>query len=619
VKAAAPVLVCLGNPPYDRQQIDLEEQETIKRKGGWVRFGDEHLGDRPLLADFLKPLETLGWGVHAKNLYNDYVYFWRWALWKVFENKGGPGIVSFITAASYLRGPGFAGMRQVMRQMFDEMWIIDLEGDNLGARKTENVFAIRTPVAIAVGVRYGEPRPDNPAVVHYTRISGTREEKLKTLAQVQTFADLPWRECLAGGTDLFLPTSDKPYWNWPLVTDIFPWQVTGVMAGRTWPIAPNVSVLNNRWITLLESKKRRMLFKDSPTGRRLHLPAPMLPPSNEEPLPTIGKLLENTPPLKLIRYSFRSLDQQWILADSRLLDRPSPDIWRVQSDCQIYLTSLLTDVLGEGPSAVATAHIPDKHFFRGSFGGAHVIPLWRDAEGTEPNITGGVLAVLAKTYGRAITPEDLLAYCYALMASPEYVRRFWDELTIPGLRLPVTKEAALFNQAVELGRRLLWLHTYGERLVPPGHKPGRVPPGKTMCLKGIPETIEDYPETFSYEAAEQKLRVGKGVFGPVRQEVWEFSVSGFEVVKSWLAYRMKKGAGKKSSPLDAIRPEKWEFDEELLDLLRVLEHTVAMWPDLRKVLEAIVAGELFAAKDFPEPTPVERAAKKAAPLFEMAD
>ena len=252
VKAAAPVLVCLGNPPYDRQQIDLEEQETIKRKGGWVRFGDEHLGDRPLLADFLKPLEMLGWGVHAKNLYNDYVYFWRWALWKVFENKGGPGIVSFITAASYLRGPGFAGMRQVMRQMFDEMWIIDLEGDNLGARKTENVFAIQTPVAIAVGVRYGVPMPDTPAAVHYTRISGSRDEKLKTLAQVQSFPDLPWRECLAGWTDLFLPTSNKPYWNWPLVTDIFPWQENGVQFKRTWPIGETQEVLINRWAMLVK-------------------------------------------------------------------------------------------------------------------------------------------------------------------------------------------------------------------------------------------------------------------------------------------------------------------------------------------------------------------------------
>jgi hypothetical protein len=473
-------------------------------------------------------------------------------------------------------------------------------------------------VAIAIGVRNGEPRSDNPAVVHYSRINGTKEEKLKALAQMEKFGDLPWRECLPGWNDLFLPTSDKAYWDWPLVTDIFPWQVTGVMAGRTWPIAPNVSVLNNRWKILLKSKERRMLFKDSPTGRQLHLPAPLLPPKKGKPLPTIERLTDNSPTPVTIKYSFRSLDQQWLLADSRLIDRPSPDIWRIQSDCQIYITSLLTKVLGEGPSALATAQIPDKDHFSNR-GAKDVIPLWRDAEATEPNITGGVLEVLSKTYGQAITPEDLFAYFYALIASPEYVRRFWDELTIPGPRLPITKDAALFNQAAKLGRQLIWLHTYGERLVPTGHKPVRVPPGKTKCLKGNSANPKEYPETFSYEVAEQKLHVGQGVFAPVRQEVWEFSVSGFEVVKSWLAYRMKKGAGKKSSPLDDIRPEQWEFDEELLDLLWVLEHTLEMCPKLRKVLNTILAGELFNAKDFPEPTAVERAAKKEAPLFEMGD
>ena len=49
-----------------------------------------------------------------------------------------------------------------------------------------------------------------------------------------------------------------------------------------------------------------------------------------------------------------------------------------------------------------------------------------------------------------------------------------------------------------------------------------------------------------YDAAEQKLHVGEGVFGPVRQEVWNFSVSGLAVLQSWLAYSMKKGAGRKS-------------------------------------------------------------------------
>ncbi len=173
VKAQTQVIVCIGNPPYDRQQMTEEEKSTWKRKGGWVRFGDKGEEGKGILKDFLDPLAHSRQGVHAKNLYNDYVYFWRWALWKVFGTPAGterrPGIVSFITASSYLRGPGFAGMRQVMRETLDDLWIIDLEGDNLGARKSENVFAIQTPVAIAIGVRYAAPRPEVPARVRYAR------------------------------------------------------------------------------------------------------------------------------------------------------------------------------------------------------------------------------------------------------------------------------------------------------------------------------------------------------------------------------------------------------------------------------------------------------------------
>ena len=76
--------------------------------------------------------------------------------------------------------------------------------------------------------------------------------------------------------------------------------------------------------------------------------------------------------------------------------------------------------------------------------GEDVIPLWRDAEATEPNITAGVLEALAQAYDQPVTAADLFAYCYAVMASPDYVHRFWDELTIPGPRLPITRDAALF-------------------------------------------------------------------------------------------------------------------------------------------------------------------------------
>ncbi len=90
--------------------------------------------------------------------------------------------------------------------------------------------------------------------------------------------------------------------------------------------------------------------------------------------------------------------------------------------------------------------------------------------------------------------------------------------------------------------------------------------------------------------------------------VWSLSVSGLQVVRSWLSYRMRSGAGRKSSPLDDIRPERWtsQLTEELLELLWVLEATVAMFPALAELLESVVAGETFKAEDLPVPTFAER-------------
>ena len=53
--------------------------------------------------------------------------------------------------------------------------------------------------------------------------------------------------------------------------------------------------------------------------------------------------------------------------------------------------------------------------------------------------------------GGSISAEDLFAYAYALLATPEYVKTFWDELALPGPRLPLTKDAALFAEGAALG------------------------------------------------------------------------------------------------------------------------------------------------------------------------
>jgi hypothetical protein len=90
-------------------------------------------------------------------------------------------------------------------------------------------------------------------------------------------------------------------------------------------------------------------------------------------------------------------------------------------------------------------------------------------------------------------------------------------------------------------------------------------------------------------------------------------VSGLKVVHSWLGYRMKSRAGKKSSPLDDIRPERWtpQLTDEFLELLWVLEATLAMEPDLSTVLDAVVASPCFTASELPQPSETERKPPKA--------
>lgn len=135
-----------------------------------------------------------------------------------------------------------------------------------------------------------------------------------------------------------------------------------------------------------------------------------------------------------------------------------------------------------------------------------------------------------------------------------------------------------------------------------------MPRGQAKVTKAIPDTPEGYPEDHAYDPAGRTLRVGEGELGSVSPEVWEFEVSGLRVVKSWLDYRMKKPAGRSSSPLDEIRPERWTvgMTHELLELLWVLEATLAEKSYGVDLLACIVESDLFEADEFPRPSEEER-------------
>ncbi|MCC7409539.1 MAG: N-6 DNA methylase [Phycisphaeraceae bacterium] len=624
VKDHVPVIVCLGNPPYDRHEAAADDNKA--RTGGWVRWGDDGTGKAAILDAFLEPAKRAGHGGDLKNAYNLYVYFWRWALWKVFEHKtsSGPGIVSYISASSYLDGDAFCGMREHLRRQCDEIWVLDLGGEGRGTRKDDNVFAIQTPVAVAVAVRDGKADKNTPATVHYARLEGSHDEKLKALDAITDFASLAWTECPDNWHAPFRPAGRGEYFDFPQFIDLMSWQQNGVKAGRTWVIASDEETLCSRWRELCRASPdhRPALFKDSPTGCKADDAKTQLPPSGGKLKPII-QLAPTTPPPTIARFAYRSFDRQHLIADARTLDRASPPLWSAHSERQIYITSLFSQPLGVGPALTCAAHIPDLDHFRGSYGAKAVMPLYRDASASEPNILPGLLDRLRQAFGRAVTAEDFLAYVYGILAQPAFTDHFAGELGTRELRVPITKRADLFEQVRAAGARLLWLHTYGERFVPKGKHRGAVPKGMAKNIKAISGDAEDYPDDYRYDAGSKTLHVGRGAFAPVAPEVFEFEVSGLKVVRSWLDYRMKEPKGKRSSPLDGINPTQWpsQFTTELLELLWVLEATVAAYPDMARLLDEVVKSECFKADELPAvPDEARKPPKKQeAGLFDSDD
>ena len=184
---------------------------------------------------------------------------------------------------------------------------------------------------------------------------------------------------------------------------------------------------------------------------------------------------------------------------------------------QVYLTALDAHVRRPRVQRLPfTALIPDLHHYKGSFGG-RVFPLWRDAAATTPNLPPKLLEFLTTKYKTPVTAEDFLAYLAGVAANPAYTARFQADLAQPGLRIPITARPKLFAQAVELGRRVIWLHTFGERFAdpkadrPPG--PPRLPKERAPRIPkdgAIPDDADSMPDEIEYDETKQPLADRKG-------------------------------------------------------------------------------------------------------------
>jgi hypothetical protein len=116
VKRKTPILVVIGNPPYNAYAGTSPEEE------------------HDLVEPYKKGLRET-WGIKKYNLDDLYVRFFRIAERRIAEQTG-KGIVCYISNFSYLANQSFVAMRERLLREFDILWLDNLNGDSRETGKT---------------------------------------------------------------------------------------------------------------------------------------------------------------------------------------------------------------------------------------------------------------------------------------------------------------------------------------------------------------------------------------------------------------------------------------------------------------------------------------------------
>ena len=321
----------------------------------------------------------------------------------------------------------------------------------------------------------------------------------------------------------------------------------------------------------------------------------------------------------IVPYAYRSFDRQYLILDTRVIDFPRPDLWNTEGPSQIFISEQHTNVIDDGPGLTFSGTVPDMHCFQGHHGG-RVLPLYRDAAGTIPNIAPRLLDHLQQALAREVGAEDLVAYIAAVVAHPGYTQLFRDDLVIPGIRVPLSADQKLWNQAIQLGHQVIMLHTFATRYPDSVlHQMARPQPSERdgpRIVSMIPYTAEEMPETVQYDERTQTIIIGKtGQVAPVPAAVWAYRVGGMRVLDKWISYRLKNPRGRPpSSPLDAVNATEWtrSFNDDLLSLLQTLCQLVQLEPAQDILLGEVCRGPMIDAEQlhtagvFPVPTSARR-------------
>jgi len=468
VKQHAPILVILGNPPYN----------------GFAGVSPEE--EAGLLEPYKQGLRD--WGITKNYLDDLYVRFFRLAERRIAEGAECKGIVSFISNYSWLGEPTYVVVRQHLLKSFDTFWIENMHGDRRiseyspDGRTSETVFAIS---GLSPGIQQGtaislwvkKAKGDGGAQVLFrddlTEASAA-ERRAKLLGSLDS-RDFTEHYVEAR------PTADNRYAFWP----------TSVAAGyRDWPsitaltrVPPMLGMNENRGAALYASEARELeermsRYYDSgcPSETLVSLSPGLISDAAGFLAEDVRhRLLRESAfdKASIVRAAFRPLDERWAYVErlGGLWNRVRPDLVdQAWTGNQFLVCRCKANKAPDGSAFLMLDHLADQHVLSSD---GYFIPVWlRQAVGdAQASLLYDADASQAATSNLSSDAENYLdvlglpsndpgvglqfwLHVLAIGYAPFYILENADGMRrdFPRIPLPATRDA-LFVSA-ELGRKV---------------------------------------------------------------------------------------------------------------------------------------------------------------------
>ena len=539
VKRDEPLLVILGNPPYP------QDSANPSREGRRLTFIGE-------LIEGYMPVDgqLLGIWDQKKPLQSDYVKFIRWAQWRI--DKNGEGVVGYIVNNSFLDGVTFRKMRQSLMKSFNIMYCFNLHGSSRieealpEAERDENVFDIIQGVCILLCVKERDNR--TPVKVYYADMRGLREDKYNILSEtdVQTTA---WNGLQpASPYYLFVPQVTEhsaEYENGLVVSDIFVESSTGIFTAR------DKLTIHRTTEKLQETVIDFVSLSENDAREKYELPRD----TQDWKVHLAQADLRNHPDVEqhIAPIQYRPFDIRWTYytGQSRgfhCAPRPAAMHHLLTENLALCVNRGIRSPVWQ--HALVTNKISEKSYISNrSEPTAQVFPLYLypnpEELGLETerslNFKPAFLTGLSEALGlpqvapfnlpEGVSPEEILAYIYAILYSPKYRQRYYEFLKYGFPRIPLPQDIDQFRTLAALGQRLIDCHLLREsrsEVAPTGtrgpavHRFEGEGDGVVSQVRYVDGRVWINPSQY---------------FTDVPVEVWEYEVGAYQVCEKWLKDR----------------------------------------------------------------------------------